>query len=141
LSSSFRLELGYDWAVVLPSAHQILVVEDDADLRRIYRTALTLAGFGVQEAVDGIEALRRLDHNPPDLIVLEIVLPDISGVALAQEVAAHVHTREIPIVVVTSSRMDLRGLPVIAVLRKPVTPEQLLVAVRNGIGKKPAGTG
>lgn len=128
-------------AVVPPPVHQILLVEEDADLRRMYRTALTLAGFDVQEAVDGIEALRRLDHDPPDLIVLEIVLPDISGVALAEEVAAHVHTREIPIVVVTNSRMDLRRLPVTAVLRKPVTPEQLVVAVRSGIGKKPAGTG
>lgn len=127
--------------VVPPSVHQILVVEDDADLRRMYRTALTLAGFDVQEAVDGIDALRRLDHDPPDLIVLEIVLPDISGVALAEEVAAHVHTRGIPIVVVTSSRMDLRGLPVATVLRKPVTPEQLVLAVRNGVAKKPAGTG
>lgn len=107
----------------------------------MYRTALTLAGFDVQEAVDGIEALRRLDHDPPDLIVLEVVLPDISGVALAEEVAAHVHTREIPIVVVTSSTMDLRHLPVASLLRKPVTPEQLVAAVRMGLGDKAAGAG
>jgi CheY-like chemotaxis protein len=107
----------------------------------MYRTALTLAGFDVKEAADGIDALRRIDHQPPDLIVLDILLPDISGIALRQEVAAHAHTRQIPIVVVTGSSMDLSALDVSCILRKPVTPEELVTTVRNCLGSGAQGAG
>lgn len=97
----------------------------------MYRTALTLAGFDVQEAVDGLDALRRLEHQQVDLIVLDVLLPDISGISLRQEAAAHAHTRDIPIVIVTGSSMDLSSLDVACVLRKPVSPEQLIATVRR----------
>lgn len=105
----------------------------------MYRTALALAGFDVVEAVDGVDALRRLENDPPDLIVLEVQLPDISGIALAQEVAAHVHTCNIPVVVVTRSGQELQDLklpPVTSVLRKPVTPEQLVMAVTKELTQR-----
>lgn len=117
-------------------AFKVLLVENDPDLRRQYRTALMLAGFQVVDAVDGLDGLRHLENDPPDLIVLEIVLPDISGIALAQEAAAHVHTRGIPIVAVTRSAMDLKSVPVTSVLRKPVTPEQLVMAVTRELGQR-----
>jgi two-component system alkaline phosphatase synthesis response regulator PhoP len=107
------------------------VVEDDPDLRRMYRTALTLARFEVQEASVGIDALRRLDQERPDLVVLDLLLPDISGVVIRQEIAAHAHTRNIPIVIVTGSSMDLASLDVSCVLRKPVSPDELVQTVRN----------
>jgi DNA-binding response OmpR family regulator len=109
----------------------ILVVEDDADLRRLYRTALTLAGFIVQDVSIGMDALRRIDAEPPDLIVLDLMLPDISGVVIRQEIAAHAHTRNIPIVIVTGSNLDVRDLEVPCVLRKPVTPEELVRTVQS----------
>jgi two-component system response regulator MprA len=109
----------------------ILIVEDDADLRRMFRTALTLAGFVVHDAAVGLDALRRIDQHPPDLIVLDLMLPDISGVVIRQEIAAHAHTRSIPIVVVTGSTIDVGTLKVPCVLRKPVTPDELLAAVQN----------
>ena len=109
----------------------ILVVEDDADLRRLYRTALTLAGFEVYDVAVGLDALRRLDTQRPDLIVLDLMLPDISGVVIRQEIAAHAHTANIPIVVVTGSTKDLKDLEVPCVLRKPVTPEELVRTVRS----------
>jgi two-component system chemotaxis response regulator CheY len=125
--------------VTLSVVRQILLIEDDAELRRMYRTALALAGFDVVEAVDGVDALRRLENDPPDLIVLEVQLPDISGIALAQEVAAHVHTCNIPVVVVTRSGQELQDLklpPVTSVLRKPVTPEQLVMAVTKELTQR-----
>jgi DNA-binding response OmpR family regulator len=57
----------------------ILIVEDDTELRGIYRTALRVAGYGVQEAGDGYEALRAVDADPPDLVVLDLALPRLSG--------------------------------------------------------------
>ena len=109
----------------------ILVVEDDVGLRRLYRTALTLAGFEIDEAGDGLDALRRIDHRRPDLVVLDIGLPALSGLAVQQEIAAHAYTRQIPVVVVTGSAMNLEHLDVACVLRKPVEPEELVNTVRK----------
>lgn len=109
----------------------VLVVEDDEDLRRLFRTALVLAGYDVVEAGDGLEALLRIDQAPPDLVVLDIVLPRLSGIAVQQEIAAQAVTREIPIVVITGSAMEADNLDVACFLRKPVSPEQVVDVVRR----------
>jgi CheY-like chemotaxis protein len=111
----------------------VLVVEDDPALRRMYRTALTLAGYDVVEANDGLAALHFLDHRAPDLVVLDLILPTMSGLIVQQEIAAHAHTRNIPIVIVTGSALSLDHLDVPCVLRKPISPEDLVNAVRKCI--------
>lgn len=108
----------------------VLIVEDDLALRRMYRTALTLAGFDVVEANDGLAALHFLEDRAPDLVVLDLMLPTMSGLVVQQEIAAHAHTRNIPIVVVTGSDLALDHLDVPCVLRKPVSPEALVDAVQ-----------
>jgi DNA-binding response OmpR family regulator len=109
----------------------ILIVEDDEDLRHLFRTALALAGYDVIEAGDGLEALRWIDHSPPDLVILDLLLPRISGLVVQQEIAAQAVTRQIPIVVVTGSTMAADGLDVACFLRKPISPDQLIAAVRS----------
>jgi two-component system, OmpR family, phosphate regulon response regulator PhoB len=109
----------------------VLVVEDDLALRRMYRTALTLAGFDVIEADDGLAALHQLAYRPPDVVGLDLMLPTMSGLVVQQEIAAHAHTRRIPIVIVTGSDLSLDHLDVPCVLRKPVSPESLVDAVRS----------
>lgn len=109
----------------------LLVVDDDADLRGLFRTTLTLAGFDVYEAADGLEALRRLDTLLPDLIVLDLMMPGFSGIAVLQELAAQAHTRSIPIMVVTASAENLDYLDVSCVLRKPVMPDELVRAAQR----------
>src|SRR5215210_896818 len=103
----------------------VLVVEDDIELRRAFRLALVLEGFEVEEAGDGIEALRQIEQRPPDLIVLDLGLPLLSGVSVQQEIAAHALTRHIPVVVVTGSADDLSYLEVPCILRKPIEPGRL----------------
>lgn len=107
---------------------RVLVVEDDEDLRRLYRTSLTFAGFEVQEAGDGFTALHLIEQRPPDVVVLDLVLPRLNGHAVQQEIAARVHTRHIPIVIVTGSGENADAA---WVLRKPVAPERLVQAVRS----------
>lgn len=109
----------------------ILLVEDDVDLRRLYRLTLTFEGFDVREAGDGFEALRQVDEQPPDLIVLDIDLPFLSGLTVQQEVAARALTRRLPVVIVTGSEMELGQVDVPCLLRKPVTPERLVQTVRS----------
>ena len=109
----------------------VLIVEDDEDLRRLFRTALTLAGYDVQEAGDGLEALHKIDHAPPDLVVLDIMLPQISGLVVKQEIAAHTVTRDIPIVIITGSTIDLGNAGAACILRKPISPDQLIATVKS----------
>jgi DNA-binding response OmpR family regulator len=113
-------------------AHPIvLVVEDDAAMRKMYRMALGFAGFDVIEAEDGLHALHQLDQHPPSIVVLDLMLPTVSGLVVQQEIAAHAHLRDIPIVIVTGSEMDLDRVDVPCVLRKPVSPDRLVDAVRS----------
>jgi DNA-binding response OmpR family regulator len=109
----------------------ILVVEDDTDLRSVWKLALQLDGFEVEEAGDGITALRRLEEREPDLVVLDLGLPLLDGISVQQEIAAQLVTRAIPIVIVTGSSQDLSHVDVSCILRKPVGPEQLVETVRR----------
>lgn len=112
---------------------RILIVEDDEPLRRMVRHALTLAQYDVQEAGDGLAALRLLDTDPPDAVILDLGLPIISGHAVRAEIAAHAHTRDIPVIVMTGSAGEHDGLGVACVLRKPVELDQLIRTVRECI--------
>jgi DNA-binding response OmpR family regulator len=96
----------------------------------MYRTALRMAGFYVNEASNGLEALRALDADPPDLVVLDLGLPIVSGYAVRTELAAQSHLRQIPVVVVTGNEPDA-PLDVSCLLRKPVTGDDLVVAVNK----------
>ena len=109
----------------------VLVVDDDQAVRRMYRTALSFAGFDVIEADDAISALRSLDQYTIDIVVLDLVLPTLSGLAVQQEIAAHAHTASIPVVIVTGSDISLDHVDVPCVLRKPILPDQLVSAVRT----------
>jgi len=108
---------------------RILIVEDNADLRRLFRTALSLAGYEVEEAGDGLEALHQIENRPPDLVVLDLILRSLDGMSVQQELAARTLTSRIPIVIVTGSDIDLSTLDVACVLRKPVMPDELVSAV------------
>lgn len=90
---------------------------------------LTIAGYVVEEASDGVEALQLIDNRPPDLVVLDLMLRALDGVSVQQELAARAFTRYIPIVIVTGSSLDPAGHNIACVLRKPVMPEELVKAV------------
>lgn len=110
---------------------RILIVEDNDDLRHLFADALSAAGFHVSQASDGLQALRQLDGNPPDLVVLDLRLPYFSGVEIRQDLASNVVTRGIPVVVVSGSPEDLGAARADCVLTKPVYPETLIAAVQR----------
>jgi DNA-binding response OmpR family regulator len=112
----------------------VLVVEDNDDLRRIFRDSLRLAGFFVREAPDGPAALRTIEEFPPDLIVLDIGLPTLDGVSVREEIAASTAMRRmplVPVVIVTGLNVEGTLFQDDCVLRKPVSPERLVAVVRD----------
>jgi CheY-like chemotaxis protein len=82
----------------------VLVVDDDAPLRALCRAALGEAGFRVLEAADGAEALELIARDRPDLILLDVMMPRLSGWAVAAELLAEPATGEIPIVFISGRR-------------------------------------
>ena len=109
----------------------VLLVEDDRATREMYDYALRLADYSVLQASDGLAALRLLDQHLPAAIVLDLDLPQLSGMDVQREVMSHAETRSIPIVVVTGT--DLKPAGVFQILRKPVTPEVLVAAVDRAL--------
>jgi CheY-like chemotaxis protein len=110
---------------------RILVVEDDTDLRRMYSTALQGAGYAVDEAADGLEALRIVEARSPDVIVLDLTLHAVDGLSVQEELASRATTSRIPIVIVTGSDREVEALNVASLLRKPVMPDQLIETVES----------
>jgi DNA-binding response OmpR family regulator len=112
--------------------HKVLIVEDDVDLRRMFKTALSFGGYEVLEAGDGLQALRHLESSDLDGMVLDLGLPLVSGHVVLQEVAANAHARQVPVVVVVTAQPGPYQLPhASCVLTKPVTPERLVGTVRR----------
>jgi len=80
----------------------ILLVEDDSDWRHLVAYHLTNAGFTVIEAEDGVAALREANREPPDLIILDVRLPQMSGLDVCRELRAGIRTEQVPIIMLTA---------------------------------------
>jgi len=117
--------------VVVRTRKRILLVEDDADLARLYRSVLRMAGFEALHVTDGWSALRAIDDDRPDLIVLDIHLPGLRGDELLYELSQRPETRQIPAIVVTGSDIHLAVAQAKQILRKPCDPERLVAAVER----------
>lgn len=104
-------------------------------LRELYRVALTLSNFAVHTCEDGLDALQFLETERPDLIVLDLNLPRVPGLVLFEEVRAHAHTQDVPIIVVTGMEPVPR-LPGAKILIKPLHPELLVLAVEQSLRRE-----
>ncbi|AFE09823.1 alkaline phosphatase synthesis transcriptional regulatory protein [Corallococcus coralloides DSM 2259] len=111
---------------------RILVVEDEETLADAIQDVLQDAGFEVQVARNGLEALRKLEAGVPDVLLLDLMLPLMDGRGLLKRMRDQERLRELPVVVMTSaSRKALGEHPVRSFLPKPVTAVGLLKAVKS----------
>jgi DNA-binding response OmpR family regulator len=110
----------------------VLVVEDDRATREMFEYGLRIAGFAVSVAGDGLTALRLVEQELPDAIVLDLDLPHVSGIDVHQEVMAHAETSAIPIIVVTGTEWNTPA-GVFDLLRKPITAETLVAVVLRAL--------
>ena len=83
----------------------VLIVDDEPTTRMLMREALTAAGFAVEEAEDGIVALRRVADNQPTLILLDLMMPRMDGFDFLSQLRKNSAWKHIPVVVLTA--MDL----------------------------------
>lgn len=112
----------------------VLVVDDQMPMRLQCRLALEAAGMRVTEAEDGVEALESIRRDPPDLILLDIMLPGLSGWEVASELLHEPSTDRIPIVFIsalsgTAERRQAADLGAFRYLTKPIDPAALAATV------------
>ena len=114
----------------------VLVVDDDVGIRQLCRANLEGSGLRVIEASDGTEALEQVQKDPPDAILLDIMMPGVSGWEVAGTLLKDRGTDEMPIIFIsalTSPRDRLRGLELGAVeyIAKPFDPSALASTVNE----------
>jgi two-component system phosphate regulon response regulator PhoB len=80
----------------------ILLVEDDPDIRHLVSYKLTRGGFDVTEASDGFSALQSAEQTPPDLVILDVRLPRLSGLEVCRELRSGPRTAHVPIIMLTA---------------------------------------
>src|ERR1700757_3206152 len=113
----------------------VLIVEDEAALATMLRYNLEKQGFRVEEAGDGQEALTRIAESQPDLVLLDWMLPIMSGIEVCRQIRRRAATRDLPVIMVTARTEDqdaVRGLNTGAddYITKPFNMEALLARMR-----------
>ncbi|HEX9664815.1 MAG TPA: response regulator [Patescibacteria group bacterium] len=90
----------------MPDKKTILIIEDDRFLSKIYSAKLEKEGYNLALAVDGEEGLRKLAESKPDLILLDLILPGMSGFEVLDKIKSSSKTRKIPVIILSNLGQD-----------------------------------
>jgi two-component system alkaline phosphatase synthesis response regulator PhoP/two-component system response regulator VicR len=115
---------------------KILAVDDEKHIVRLIQVNLERAGYEVVTAFDGVEALKKVAEERPDLIVLDVMMPQMDGFETLKNLKANPQTRDIPVIMLTAKAQDadvFRGWQsgVDCYLTKPFNPLELLTFVKR----------
>jgi diguanylate cyclase (GGDEF)-like protein len=129
--------------MILEEKQRILLVDDEAHLVKVIKVRLESAGFSVLVARSGKEALRVVSEEHPDLIILDIVMPDIDGFQICNVLRSQYRTKHIPIIFLSAMRGvedKIKGFNIGAddFLTKPFVSGELLARVNNILIKNSA---
>jgi CheY-like chemotaxis protein len=120
----------------------ILLADDEANLRMLVHTTLDDPQYRILEAADGTAALELARHEHPDLLVLDWMMPGMTGIEVARVLRQDMQTARIPIIMLTAKGQEKdkemgRALGVHAYLIKPFSPLELLEKVQEVLGEAP----
>ncbi|MFP5310046.1 MAG: response regulator transcription factor [Actinomycetes bacterium] len=123
--------------------HRVLLVEDDEDVVALLREILSHEGFEPVVARDGLEGLLRMQTGTPDLALLDIMMPDVNGVRVVEQLLEDGDgSLPVPIIVITGSpdgaaqARELLGRE--DVFEKPFDPTKLIARIRERLGPSPS---
>lgn len=117
------------------SRKKVLLIDDDRLIVMLLKDVIKAAGYAIESASMGEEAWEKIQNSHPDLIVLDIMLPEISGFELARRVKADEKLKGIPIIMLTGLRSpsdvaDAKLSGAVEVLLKPLPPEKLIERIK-----------
>src|SRR6266700_2114507 len=115
---------------------RILIVDDDSDIQRLVSYNLSQAGFQVSAAVTGVAALHAVEEHLPDLIILDIMLPELGGLEVCRLVREREKSRRIPIIMLTARTEEIDRVVGFEVgaddyVAKPFSPRELVLRVKS----------
>ena len=115
---------------------RILVVDDEIYIVHILEFTLTMEGYEVLTAADGEEALRRLEQDRPDLVVLDIMMPKVDGYEVLRRIRADEEFRQLPVILLSAKGRPIdreTGLEIGAddYIVKPFSPRRLLEKIQD----------
>lgn len=127
------------------AAVTILLADDNDDSREIYGTLLTHEGFEVLEARDGEEAVRVSRERRPDVLVLNLLMPELDGLGVLERLRSDPETSAMPCICLTGdARMERMGQAVMkgadAFITKPAEPREVLATIRAVLGEEGSAT-
>jgi two-component system response regulator VicR len=120
----------------------ILCIEDEQEMIDLIRLILSRRGFKILGANGGMEGLEMVRKNHPDLVLLDLMMPEMDGWEVYQQMKADETTRDIPVIVVTAKAQSIDkvlGLHIAKVddyIAKPFSPQELLASVDTVLGRK-----
>jgi CheY-like chemotaxis protein len=125
-----------------PAPVRVLVAEDDPALRRLIELLLSTQGFEVTTVCDGADALATAERWQPDAMVVDVMMPRLSGLTVCRELRANPRHATIPIVLLTARVFDhdiqeVVDLGGIEFMSKPFNPRQLMSALRRMTAEAP----
>ncbi|HYJ89254.1 MAG TPA: response regulator [Pyrinomonadaceae bacterium] len=128
-------------ATVTPT---ILIIEDFSDTRELLSVLLRRQGYAVIEAEDGLEGLLKATGMYPDLIIMDLSLPEMDGVEVARRIHEQVKLSHIPIIVLSAYLtqevlVDARAAGCVATFPKPFDTYELLAQISNTLADRPIG--
>jgi DNA-binding response OmpR family regulator len=121
---------------------RILCIEDEPEMIDLIRLILSRRGYDVYGATGGIEGARLVRELLPDLVLLDLMMPDMDGWEVYQQMKADQTTRHIPVIVVTAKAQNIDkvlGLHIAKVddyIAKPFGPQELMDSVERVLGQK-----
>ena len=119
----------------MPSSPQVLIVDDERDLVRLLEFNLQQAGFETAAAYTGVEALEKVRQRVPDLVVLDLMLPDIPGTEVCRQIKASPRTRHVPVLMLTARTDEVDRVVGFEVgaddfVTKPFSVRELVLRIR-----------
>jgi DNA-binding response OmpR family regulator len=116
---------------------RVLVVEDDPQIARIVVIKLRNRGFEVSVAVDGGAGLKQVQENPPDLVLLDVMMPVMDGYEVLREIRANEATAELKVIMLTAEGQERRHLARDAddYIVKPFSPADLVARVKRALNQ------
>ncbi len=119
---------------------RILCVEDEQEMIDLIRLILGRRGFEVKGAEGGVQGLKQIREEIPDLVLLDLMMPDMDGWEVYQQMKADEKTRHIPVIVVTAKAQNIDRVLALHIAKvddyitKPFSPQELLQSVEKVLG-------
>lgn len=117
----------------------ILIVDDEPYMIRLLQHHVERAGYRMVKAVNGREALERVEMEKPDLVIMDVMMPELNGLEVLNQIRKKAETANLPVIIMTANaqrftKEEAETAGVSAFLTKPFSPTQLMIEIRKQLG-------